>query len=173
MHTNKHLFLMFFAIAPLLFAQERICKHYNYNDAPIQIEKTASGFSSINGMPYCDIYYKNTSSKEVAAVSFLVITFDVLHYYNDTVIYYDFKTKLRPQQRRKTAYKVPIVPSARAQQINNYHNFVIPERVVFTDGTLWKRSDDQVFRDILDTMGSELQPDDIKPQEKREPHLSR
>lgn len=130
-------------------AQSRRLVPLNDPTCPIVIERLDAGYTKpffAQGdwqSPFLDIFWKNKSDskKTVRAAKFKAMIFNVLreHYRTENLI--TNHENLVPGKSNKDAWRWP----SWVEEPEAYHFFVVCEKLLFDDGTIWVRSDDSLF----------------------------
>ena len=144
----------FIVLSETLSAQERILVPLHPAEAPVSVTKLwAGGYEC----PIIVVKWKNISIKNIVAIQFRAIIFDVFYEYYDTYFLVHHKLKNTPGKEEEVRISLPGFINLSSA----YHYFVACEIVVFDDKTLWHRTDDSIYEEVTRNLPVTLDPSRI------------
>jgi hypothetical protein len=104
------------------------------------------------------IVWNNTSAKSIIACEFRVFCFDALKRLSEFNSAHMFKRVVAP----KESHQSPAFMKHRIGSFEAYCICVVPERVIFEDDSIWQRTGDSVYENIVQTIKSDIDPQCLK-----------
>lgn len=161
--SRKTLLLLLLLVMTLSIsaqAQKRRTVGINDDECPVVIERVEAGYSRpffANGdwqSPFLDVWWKNRNNTPgtIRAAKFKVVIFNVMreHYRTEEVL--TSYENLVPGKSNKDAWRWP----SWVEEPEAFHFYVVVEKLLFDDGTIWFRQNDAIFEIVDKEMAPEV-----------------
>ena len=126
-------------------------------DCPLKLTKASSDEENdVYGMR---VYFENTGKKTIYGFKFRVVSFTMFKRYYTTSFYFSHNQNLTPS--RKDYFFFATAPKQDPEYVKRFNNIVIVEELLFSDNTIWSRTDYQPLLKINELMGSNFSLDDL------------
>ncbi|MBA7497174.1 hypothetical protein ES702_07785 [subsurface metagenome] len=154
--------VIFFLTVPA-FGLNIVTKEIKFKDDPVLIQSTWAHFKeeSYGKELYCWIEYKNQSDKAINALSFRMLFYDVFNEYLDTLSGVSMD-RLRPAQLDKGKWKSNVYKDWSTHTI-----IVFLDRVRFADGTIWRRDELHITKELSEVKDILFNPEQLKEKRKK------
>jgi len=152
---------IFFLTVPA-FGLNIVTKEVKFNDDPVEILDTWAHLKEENyGKDlYCFVEYINRSENTIDALSFRMLFYDVFNEYLDTISGISI-SKLLLGKEERGRWKPNIYKDWSTHRI-----IVFLDRVRFADGTIWRRDELDITKELSEVKDILFNPEQLKEKRK-------
>lgn len=115
------------------------------------------------------IFWKNTQSKTITACEFRVYCFDALKRFTEFQTTHMHLRAVASDQIHQSS----VFLSHRVGSFEASHICVVPERILFEDNTIWQRTGDSIYRQVVETIQSDMSSDSLRERVSENVHSGR
>jgi hypothetical protein len=117
------------------------------NDLPITVHEV-----KVNAVGVWTMRWSNKGDKKAVAIEWKIIAFGVCRSYYGNYHYDSFWVNANRVKKTTDQYWHDFNFSIYSSPLQ-YYNYLIPQRILFDDDTVWIREDDSIYDEIVEKMG--------------------